>query len=227
MIKKNPKELVQTFFNNTANSYDKIVYWTTFGKDVFWKQKILEHLSNEKTVLELACGTGILTRKIAEKIPKAKITGVDITKNYLEKAKEKLILYRNVSFVNQDAEKLDLERKFDCIAASYLPKYCIADVLVKNCIEHLNVGGKIILHDFTYPKNKLVQKMWNFYFKLLYLVGLFIPNWKQVFIYLPHVIRNSSWVREYESAMRHYGLKTSRQDLTFGSSTIIVGIKIV
>ena len=227
MVKKSPKDLIPIFFNNTSNSYDIIVKWTTFGKDSFWKRKILEQLSNEKTVLDLACGTGILTRQIAEKIPHAKITGVDITKNYLEKAKEKLILYQNISFVNQDAEKLNLEKKFDCITASYLPKYCIANVLVKNCLEHLNVGGKIIFHDFTYSKNRLIRKMWNLYFKLLFLVGFFIPSWKQVFADLPILIRTTNWVRDYEEAMKNCGMKTSRQDLTWGSSAILVGTKIV
>ena len=226
MIKKNSKDLVPTFFNNTSNSYDTIVNWTTFGKDSFWKHEILEQLSNERTVLDLACGTGILTRQIAEKLPNAEITGVDITKNYLEKAKEKLILYQNISLVNQDAEKLNLEKKFDCITASYLPKYCISDVLIKKCLEHLNVGGKIILHDFTYPKNRLIRKMWNFYFKLLFLAGFFIPNWKQVFVDLPILIRTTNWVREYEESMKYYGLKIFKQDLTWGSSTIIVGTKI-
>ena len=226
MVKKSPKDLIPIFFNNTSNSYDIIVKWTTFGKDGFWKHKILEQLSNEKIVLDLACGTGILTRQIAEKLPHAEITGVDITKNYLEKAKEKLISNQNISFVNQDAEKLNLGKKFDCITASYLPKYCASDVLVKNCLEHLNVGGKIILHDFTYPKNRLIQKMWNFYFKLLFLAGFFIPNWKQVFVDLPNLIRTTNWVKEYEETMKKYGLKTYTQDFTCGSSTIIVGTKI-
>lgn len=226
MVKKSAKNLVPIFFNNTANSYDRIVNWTTFGRDSFWKHKILEQLSTEKTVLDLACGTGILTKQIAEKLPHAEITGVDITKNYLEKAKEKLISFKKISFVNQDAEKLNLGKKFDCITASYLPKYCISDVLVKNCIDHLNEGGKIILHDFTYPKNKFIQKLWNFYFKVLFLTGFFIPNWKQVFVDLPNLIRTTNWVREYEETMKNYGLKTYTQNLTWGSSTIIVGTKI-
>ena len=226
MIKQSPKDLVPTFFNNTSNSYDKIVNCTTFGKDSFWKHKILQQLSTERTVLDLACGTGILTKQIAEKLPHAEIIGLDITKNYLEKAKEKLISYQNTSFVNQDAEKLNLGKKFDCITASYLPKYCIAGVLVKNCFEHLNVGGKIILHDFTYPKNRLIRKLWNFYFKLLYFAGFFIPNWKQIFVDLPYLIRTTNWVREYEDAMKDCGLKIYKQDLTCDSSTIIVGTKI-
>lgn len=227
MIKKSPKDLVPMFFNDTSNSYDKIVNYTTFGKDSFWKRKILEQLSTEKTVLDLACGTGILTKQIAEKLPHAEIMGVDVTKNYLEKAKEKLISFQKISFVNQDAEKLDLGKKFDCITASYLPKYCISDVLVKNCINHLNDGGKMVLHDFTYPKNKLIQKLWNFYFKVLYLIGFFIPNWKQVFLDLPNLIRTTNWVEDYKETMKNYGLKIHTQDLTWGSSTIIVGTKIV
>ena len=42
MIKENPKDLVPIFFNDTSNSYDKIVNYTTFGKDSLWKHKILE-----------------------------------------------------------------------------------------------------------------------------------------------------------------------------------------
>lgn len=227
MHKENPKDLVPQFFNDTSNSYDKIVNYTTFGRDSFWKHKMLEQLSNEKTVLDLACGTGILTKQIAEKLPHAEIVGVDITKNYLEKAKNKLIQYPNISFIIQDAEKLNLGKKFDCITASYLPKYCTATILIKNCVDHLNSGGKIVLHDFTYPQNKLFQKLWNFYFKLLNLAGFFIPEWKQVFIDLPNLIRNTNWVREYEKAMNDCGLKIHKQDLTCGSSTIIVGTKII
>ena len=226
MIKASPKNLVPKFFNNTANSYDQIVNWTTFGKDSFWKHKILEHISAEKTVLDLACGTGILTKQIAEKLPHAEILGVDITQGYLEKAKEKLISHEKISFIHQDAEKLKLEKKFACITASYLPKYCTPDVLIKNCLDHLDVCGKIILHDFTYPKIRIVRKMWDFYFKLLNLTVFFIPNWKQVFLDLPHLIRTSNWVQEYEETMKKYGLKTYKQNLTWGSSTILVGIKI-
>jgi len=151
----------------------------------------------------------------------------DFILEYNEKAKENLKSYQNISFVNQDAEKLNLGRKFDCITASYLPKYCTPDILVKNCIEHLNNGGKIILHDFTYPKNKFIRKMWNFYFIILDLVGFFVPDWKKVFVSLPHLIRTTYWVAEYEKTMKKNGLKVYKQDLTFGTSAIIVGTKII
>jgi len=227
MIAQTPKDYVPQFFDDTSNSYDKIVHWTTFGKDSLWKNKILEQLSDENTVLDLACGTGILTRQIAAKIPQAEIVGVDITSNYLEKAKEKLDSNLNISFVNSDAEKLKLGRKFDCITASYLPKYCDSKILIKTCLEHLNDGGKIILHDFTYPKNRFVRKLWNLYFKVLHLAGFFIPRWKNVFVDLPQLIRTSNWVEEFQKTMKNNGMKTNLQELTWGTSAVLVGTKIL
>ncbi len=225
MIAQTPKDYVPKFFNETSDSYDKIVHWTTFGKDSLWKNKILEQLSDENTVLDLACGTGILTKQIAAKIPQAQIVGVDITKTYLEKAKEKLNSYPNISFVNQDAEKLNLGRKFDCITASYLPKYCKPEIIIKNCLDHLNDGGKIILHDFTYPKNKIVRGLWNVYFKVLHLAGFFIPRWKNVFVDLPQLIRTSNWVEEFQKTMKNAGLKTNLHEFTWGTSAILTGTK--
>lgn len=227
MVESIPKNLVPVFFNKTANSYDSIVHWTTFGKDNFWKKKILEQIKAEKSVLDLACGTGILTGQIAQRVPQAKIVGVDITTSYLEKAKEKLNSNPNILFFNQDAEKLDLGQKFDCITASYLPKYCNPVTLIKTCFDHLNDGGKIILHDFTYPKNRFIRKLWDFYFKVLFLIGLFIPSWNKVFVNLPNLIRNSNWAKDYEHEMMQAGLKTNLQELTWGSSHMLTGIKIV
>ena len=90
----------------------------------------------------------------------------------------------------------------------------------------MNVGGKIILHDFTYPKNKFLRAMWNFYFKVLYFMGFFIPNWKNVFVDLPFLIRTTNWVEEYENTMKYFEMKVCKENLTWGTSTIIVGTKI-
>ena len=226
MIEKNPKDFVPLFFNETSDSYDTIVHWTTFGKDGFWKNNILDMLTTEKTVLDLACGTGILTRQVAKKIPHSEIIGIDITESYLQKARERSRAYPNISYVHQDAEKMDLGGKFDCIMASYLPKYCNPDVLVKNCLEHLNTGGKIILHDFTYPKNKIVRKAWNMYFEILRLEGFFLPSWKSVFVNLPEIIRSTKWTEEYERVMKDNHLTTQIKSLTLGTSAILTGVKI-
>ena len=104
------KELVPRFFDHTALTYDKIVNRTTFGKDKYWKREILKKIPQCTSILELACGTGILTEKISKNFPNAKIVGVDITQSYLDIAKKKLASNQNISFVKQDAEKLNLNQ---------------------------------------------------------------------------------------------------------------------
>lgn len=226
MVESN-KELVPKFFDRTSESYDKIVSRTTLGKDSYWKKEILKKIPKCDSILDLACGTGILTQQIAQKIPNAKIVGVDVTPSYLEIAKKKLASNPNISFVQQDAEKLNLNIKFDCITSSYIPKYCTAEILVKTCLNHLKPGGKIILHDFTYPKNTLVRKIWNLFFVILNRLGKYAPDWKEVFVELPKLIRSSSWVVEYETSMRKNGLIVERQSLSWGTSAILTGSNVV
>ncbi len=219
------KNLVPKFFDETGTTYDGVVSYGTLGKDKYWKRKILKQISNGTSFLDLACGTGILTRQIAEKFPNAKIIGVDITKSYLDVAKRNSNSFDNISFILDDAEVLKLDTKFDCITASYLPKYCNPEVLVKNCINHLNPGGKIILHDFTYPKNLIIKGLWNLFLMFLRLVGYFIPSWKEALIGLPKLIRSTTWLHSYSNVMKKSGLSTSHQYLTYGVSAILIGTK--
>jgi len=219
-----PKDMVPKFFDDTAESYDAVAHWATFGKDGYWKKKIITQMNNPNSILDLACGTGILTRKIASQFPKSDVTGIDITKSYLDAAKKKSASFRNISYFLQDAEEINLDQKFDCICSSYIPKYCNPQVLIKNCISYLNPGGMIILHDFTYPKNAFIQKLWNIHFILLNFAGIFIPEWKKAFLELPKLIRSSTWVTSYQEDLEQNGFEVRRINLTLCSSSILVAI---
>ena len=225
MLAESTKNLVPKFFDETGATYDGVVSYGTLGKDKYWKRKILEQISNGDSFLDLACGTGILTREIAEKFPIAKIVGIDITQSYLDVAKQNSNSFENISFILDDAEKFKLDSKFDCITASYLPKYCDPEILVKNCITYLKPGGKIIFHDFTYPKNPAVRGLWNLFLTFLRLVGYFIPSWKDALIGLPKLIRRTKWLDSYSDVMKKSGLKVSHQYLTYGTSAILTGTK--
>ncbi|MGQ0771329.1 MAG: class I SAM-dependent methyltransferase [Nitrososphaerota archaeon] len=225
MAIESPKSLVPKFFNKTATTYDKVVVWATFGKDRYWKKEILKQIPDGDSFLDLACGTGILTRNIADRRPYAKIMGIDITESYLDVAKENSKQYKNISYLQQDAEQLNLGMKFDCIVSSYIPKYCNPEILLKACVDHLKPGGKIVFHDFTYPKNKFVGKLWDIYFVLLYFVGFFIPSWKDAFAELPKLIRSSTWLSDYTRAMKDNGLDVQQKLFTLNSSALLIGIK--
>ncbi len=222
---ESPRDLVPQFFDKTAQTYDKIVNLTTFGKDKYWKKEILDKIPYCNSILDLGCGTGILTFQIAEKFPDAEIVGVDIMQSYLDVAKKKLKKHHKISFLHQDAEKLAISQKFDCITSSYIPKYCRAETLIQECLNHLNAGGKIILHDFTYPQNKIIRTLWNLYFVILKLAGYLMPSWKGVFVDLPELIRSANWLDDYEKIMQRYDLQIEKQSLAYDSSAILTGTK--
>ena len=219
------KSLIQEFFDNTAQTYDRIVKYTTFGKDNFWKSQIISQIPESSSILELACGTGILTSQIAQKFPHSKIIGVDITKSYLEIAKKKLGSNKNVSLVCQDAQTTDLGQEFDCIVSSYIPKYCDPKILISNCITHLKPQGKIIMHDFTLPQNNAVRFFWNLYFELLDVIGNFIPEWKNAFAKLPTLIRSNQWTNEYKKELELHGFSVKTRYLTWGCCAILSGTR--
>ena len=216
------KKFVPKFFDRTSSSYDKVVAYCTFGKDKHWKNKIIKYIRDGNSFLDLACGTGILTRIIAKKFPKSSVVGVDITQGYLELAKKKSFACKNISYLLEDAETIDLLKKFDYITASYLPKYCDPAILVNRCILHLKPNGTIILHDFTYPQNYFVKAFWNMYFVVLNFIGCFIPPWKEAFANLPKLIKSSSWVATYEDEMKKNGFEVTRLTLTCGTSAILI-----
>ena len=219
----NTKEFVPKFFDNTASNYDTIVSWTTFGKDRIWKKSIINKIKNPSSILDLACGTGILTKTLSETFPHSKVVGIDITKSYLDMAKMKLKSYENISLFLNDAENFHLDQKFDYIVSSYIPKYCSPKLIIKSCLEHLNPGGTVILHDFTYPKNLAIQQIWNFYFKLLRIAGIFLPEWRNVFRNLPLLIKSTIWVEEYITEMSKNAFDTLIEYQRWKTACIISG----
>ncbi|MEM4378167.1 MAG: methyltransferase domain-containing protein [Candidatus Nitrosotenuis sp.] len=223
MIQETPKNLVPKFFGKTAATYEQIAFWTTFSKDRLWKNEIINQITNSDSILDLGCGTGILTRMFADKFPHSKIIGVDVSANYLDVAKKNSLRYKNIKYIHQDAEQLRLDEKFDCIVSSYIPKYCDAKTLVGMCMKHLKQQGMIVFHDFTYPKNKAVSSLWQSYFVLLRGVGVFIPSWRDAFVSLPKLIRSSTWLSDYSKEMRNNGLAVRVQSFTWNTAAMIVG----
>ena len=220
---RSPKDLVPYFFGKTARTYERIATFATFGRDNYWKKEIVSKIENANSILDLACGTGKLTRMIAGIFPRSRIVGLDISKSYLEIACKNS--FQNILYVHQDAERMSLDEKFDCICSSYIPKYCNPQILIKNCINHLTNEGSIIFHDFVFPKNKLVKIFWKLHFMFLRFLGNFIPPWSYAFSELPKLVEASKWVEEYSKELIKNGFVVRQQNLTWNSSAILYAKK--
>lgn len=173
-------------------------------------------------VLDLACGTGIVTRRFQKRFPAASFVGVDQTGDYLE-------LYRQTTGcrgILADAETVCLEDRFDLVVSSYLPKYVDARQLVSNILPYMHRGARLILHDFTLPASRPARFLWRKYNRIMNRLGRrFFSEWREVFSgQLTRLIEETCWTGDCTEAMREEGFVNVRQiPLSFGSSAIVTG----
>ncbi len=223
-------EVVQRFFTGTGFSYDRVATICTCGFDRYWKKRIIERIPGRPAcIVDQACGTGILTLRIARKFPDCRVIGVELRDEYLTIARQKARTsgISNVDFILGRAEDVVLEGGCDCIISSYLAKYAELGTLIPNAGKMLRPGGLMIMHDFNYPSNQVFLSLWKTYFSLLRMIGSRIyPEWRTVFYELPAFLQQTTWLYDSLTIMKENGFSDiTNKSLTFGSSAIVMARK--
>jgi demethylmenaquinone methyltransferase / 2-methoxy-6-polyprenyl-1,4-benzoquinol methylase len=196
LVHEGHAQAMRFFTSINADSYDLISRLATFGQDIAWKHQIIRAVSHRSHILELACGTGILSSMLAER--GKSVAGIDLTFEYLLTLKRKL----KMPIAQGTAEVLPYrDESFDAMVSSYLAKYVDIQKVIDECWRVLKPGGIVVFHDFTYPRG-LICNLWHMYFELLRLAGRFVTSWKVVFGQLDDVIKKSGWVDQTIYALR-------------------------
>ncbi len=221
-----PEELAERYFADNGASYDHIARVSTLGLDAWWKQKIIKKLpAAPERILEQACGTGLLTCKIARRYPSCRVIGVELQEGYLRIARKKVhdLDLRNVEFIHGRAENVLLEGEFDCIVSDYLAKYVDLDLLVGHAWRMLRTGGSLVMHELTRPTQPLFVALWNAHFKVLQAYGRWRrPEWSEAFNDVPALLARTRWVDELTQALRaHRFTNIEIENQLFGASVLV------
>jgi demethylmenaquinone methyltransferase/2-methoxy-6-polyprenyl-1,4-benzoquinol methylase len=222
-------ETANRFFSGTGSSYDLVAFLCTFGLDSRWKKKILREIpANPRGILDQACGTGILTIKLARRFPGCRIIGVELREEYLNIAKNRVsrLNIHPVEFHLGRAEDLVLQGGMDGITSSYLAKYAELGGLILHAREMLRPGGVLIMHDFTYPSGGFFLRLWKFYFKILQRLGArLFPEWKTAFHELPALLESTRWVDDVLSGLKEKEFTDIRVEHMFMNTAAMVVAK--
>ena len=133
-------------WNEVAPRYHKRWATATYGPFQSTK-KLVEHVDIQKgfNVLDIACGTGVVTKRLSQKVGKlghviatdTSVTAIKIAKKYNKENS-------NISFVNSDAENFSFNQKFDAITCQYaLFFFPNAVKALKNMKKNLKKSGKL------------------------------------------------------------------------------------
>ena len=218
-------EIVNRFFSGTGSTYDFMVNMATLGIDRLWKRRIIDLIPpNPSRILDLACGTGILTLDIAHRFPNCHVVGVELRDEYLTLAREKVSRrgLTNVELVLSPAEEYDSQTSFDAIVSSYLAKYADLTILTRHAKRMLKDDGLVLMHDFTYPPPSLVWLFKTYFWVLQHLGTPFFPTWREIYYGLPELIEETRWTSDLPSILKEHGfVNIRREDLTAYGSAIV------
>lgn len=129
------KQEIINFFDSLADKWDDDMIRNDAVID-----KILDVSKFEKgvSVLDVACGTGVLIPDYAKRNV-TDITGIDISSNMVKIAKQK---FPQINFICGDAESHTFGRTFDRIMIyNAFPHFPNQDKLIKHLSSFLNIGG--------------------------------------------------------------------------------------
>jgi trans-aconitate 2-methyltransferase len=95
--------------------WDAEVYDRVAKAQFEWSKSVLGRLplEGDETVLDAGCGSGRVTEKLVERLPRGRVIGVDASESMVEKARERLGSRADVRQV--DLSELDLGEQVDVV----------------------------------------------------------------------------------------------------------------
>jgi trans-aconitate methyltransferase len=96
-----------------ACTYDQVSRLVQYkwGKQVLGLRK----WRGDEIVMDAGCGSGLLTKQLAKKVPRGKVSAVDIDSNMIKQAKNNLQFFNNVEITQYSFTDIRLPRKMDVI----------------------------------------------------------------------------------------------------------------
>lgn len=157
IIQTNPlaeqAQTMQRYYRLQSKVYDATRWTFLFGRKRIIRQLPFAANVARLDVLEVGCGTGYNLERLARHFPNARLTGMDVSADMMQRSAKRLAAWKDrVFLINQPYGEANnaFDHKFDLILFSYSlsminPQWAM---LIARAKEDLKPGGVIAIVDF-------------------------------------------------------------------------------
>jgi demethylmenaquinone methyltransferase/2-methoxy-6-polyprenyl-1,4-benzoquinol methylase len=225
---------VRAIFTNVEKEYDALLHLMTFSFDSAWRRRMFAKIdfSKEAVVLDLACGTGLVTFQLNHLAQRGGlVVGLDLSPAMLTVANRKKHTLRSdcqVDFVRAAGEFLPFREGTFSYATVGLALRNFGDKLAmfRETLRVLLPAGWFLSIDFVIPENGLVWRLYSFHiFHVLpALGGLVSGYWNRTLIYLANSILKSTPAVELCESLSSVGFRHAfLEEMTLGVVALVGG----
>ena len=213
------KEEVREMFDRIAPTYDMLNHTLSLNIDRLWRRRVVRLVRRfaPRRILDVATGTGDLAIAMARRIRGTQVLGVDLSEGMLDIARRKVAeagLDGRVVFDTGDAERLFVSDS-------------AVDVATVAFARTLREGGRIVILEFSTPRNPLARAFYGFWNRrVLPRVGGMVSRDRKAYEYLPESIGEFPAPERFLEMMSRAGFRNCKaRSQSFGIAHIYVGEK--
>jgi demethylmenaquinone methyltransferase/2-methoxy-6-polyprenyl-1,4-benzoquinol methylase len=229
-------KFVLRVFTDVETEYDSLLHLMTLGFDSAWRRRLLSvvDFSHEVRVLDLACGTGLVTFELGHRANMASmIVGLDLSPAMLRIAKRNRMTARitcPIEFVRAVGEFLPFRDEVftDITIGLALRNFADKLAMFGESLRAMTNSGMFLSVDFVRPKNSLVWLMYRFHiFHVLPTIGRMVStHWKETLVYLANSILISVPPEEVCRLLEKSGFRSALLDrMSLGIMALIAAQK--
>jgi demethylmenaquinone methyltransferase/2-methoxy-6-polyprenyl-1,4-benzoquinol methylase len=231
-VEKTAKQnYIREMFDSIAYRYDFLNHLLSFGLDFYWRWFAIHklNLKGGEKIIDIACGTGDFSIMASKRKP-SMIFGVDVSLNMLKIFRQKALKkeIKKIYLVCASAENLPFKSEmFDvCLVAFGVRNFSDLEAGLKEIHRVLKNGGKIVVLEFSMPKQPF-KLFYLFYFRrILPFIGKLFSKHENAYTYLPESVLRFPEGEDFAKILNNCGFKrVELHRLTFGIVTLYIGVK--